>query len=448
MQVVNIKKGYRLNLAGCPGDELEERQPQTHVGLSARGLPFLKARLTVKVGDQVKIGDLLFTDKNNASIKFLSPAGGEITAINYGPKRVLEEIVIKLAEHEDAVTFPAFKAALLPDLPRETLQTNLIDGGLWRLIRELPFRKAADPASNPSRIFVQLDSLDPCRPDPKVYLKGNDDLFAYGLKVLEKLAGKTPTLIIAADNAELAEKLKDYELLGFKGQYPAHDPGVLLYHTKKTKDENHAWYIDGQDVLALAELLQFGRYPTRRIYAVGGVSVKRRHVLSRVGAGVRDITGFDGAKCLRILANSVFNGYLAMPDYYAGLNDKSYFVILSGDRKGRCLAWMLPGITTSSSFRAFLSSWFKRPDRGLNTSMHGEIRSCISCNQCVRLCPVDIMPNLAWKALLADEIEEALAHGLLDCVECGLCSYGCPSKIELSEVLREAKAAFYKELQA
>jgi Na+-transporting NADH:ubiquinone oxidoreductase subunit A len=36
---------------------------------------------------------------------------------------------------------------------------------------------------------------------------------------------------------------------------------------------------------------------------------------------------------------------------------------------------------------------------------------------------------------------------LLDCVECGLCSYVCPSKIELFETLKNAKAAFYREKQ-
>ncbi|MCK7515139.1 MAG: hypothetical protein MZV70_71435 [Desulfobacterales bacterium] len=36
-------------------------------------------------------------------------------------------------------------------------------------------------------------------------------------------------------------------------------------------------------------------------------------------------------------------------------------------------------------------------------------------------------------------MEESLAHGLLDCVECGLCSLVCPSKIELLKTLRQAR---------
>jgi Na+-transporting NADH:ubiquinone oxidoreductase subunit A len=77
--------------------------------------------------------------------------------------------------------------------------------------------------------------------------------------------------------------------------------------------------------------------------------------------------------------------------------------------------------------------------------MHGGRRACIACGYCALVCPVDILPQFAYKAILAGEIEESLEHGLLDCVECALCSYVCPSKIGLFESLKKAKAEFYKE---
>ena len=59
---------------------------------------------------------------------------------------------------------------------------------------------------------------------------------------------------------------------------------------------------------------------------------------------------------------------------------------------------------------------------------------------------MDILPQFTYKAILSGEVEEALAHGLLDCVECGLCSYVCPAKLELTETLQQAKEDFYKEI--
>jgi Na+-transporting NADH:ubiquinone oxidoreductase subunit A len=72
----------------------------------------------------------------------------------------------------------------------------------------------------------------------------------------------------------------------------------------------------------------------------------------------------------------------------------------------------------------------------------------VACNACTKVCPVEILPQLAFKSLLADDIEEALAHGLLDCVECGLCTYVCPAKIELCHHLTAAKRRYYQEQNA
>jgi Na+-transporting NADH:ubiquinone oxidoreductase subunit A len=82
----------------------------------------------------------------------------------------------------------------------------------------------------------------------------------------------------------------------------------------------------------------------------------------------------------------------------------------------------------------------------MDCNRHGGRRACIQCNFCTQVCPVDILPQLAYKAILAGEVEEALAHGLLDCVECGLCSLVCPSKIELLETLREARERIHAEM--
>jgi Na+-transporting NADH:ubiquinone oxidoreductase subunit A len=64
---------------------------------------------------------------------------------------------------------------------------------------------------------------------------------------------------------------------------------------------------------------------------------------------------------------------------------------------------------------------------------------------CARVCPVDLLPQFIYKSILAEEVETYLAHGLLDCVECGLCSYVCPAKIELVAAFKAARAACYRE---
>jgi electron transport complex protein RnfC len=38
-----------------------------------------------------------------------------------------------------------------------------------------------------------------------------------------------------------------------------------------------------------------------------------------------------------------------------------------------------------------------------------------------------------------DKFEEVKENGLLDCIECGCCAYGCPAKIEIVHWIKYAK---------
>jgi len=70
--------------------------------------------------------------------------------------------------------------------------------------------------------------------------------------------------------------------------------------------------------------------------------------------------------------------------------------------------------------------------QGINTGLNGPIRACISCGQCQNVCPVGLIPHLLHKHVEQELINERLADlRIFDCIECNLCNYGCPSKIDL-----------------
>lgn len=64
---------------------------------------------------------------------------------------------------------------------------------------------------------------------------------------------------------------------------------------------------------------------------------------------------------------------------------------------------------------------------------------CIMCASCIDVCPVAIDPVLIMKAQRARDKEALLKLDVNKCIECGLCSYICPSKIPLTEEIRKAK---------
>ncbi|MGV0005951.1 MAG: electron transport complex subunit RsxC [Candidatus Porifericomitaceae bacterium WSBS_2022_MAG_OTU9] len=65
---------------------------------------------------------------------------------------------------------------------------------------------------------------------------------------------------------------------------------------------------------------------------------------------------------------------------------------------------------------------------------------CIQCGECIKVCPVGLLPQLLHKAALDDDMGLLRENHIFDCIECGCCSYVCPSSIPLVEQYRHAKA--------
>lgn len=445
---MHLIKGYNLKLSGRSLPVLEELPRPRQVAAVAGRLRFVKPHLAVNVGDRVKVGSLLFADKRRPEVQFRSPGGGTVSAVNFGPRRRLQEVVVTLDVEETHEEFPRVSDAGLESTGRDRLIELIVGGGLWPLIRELPFRDSARPETVPPAIFVHLDNLEPFHPLPRVYLEGRRDLLAFGLRVLERLAGKPPVVTVCRENAEGLESLNGLVSQTIVGNYPAHDPGVLLYRTKTSADQNHSWFVEGQDVLLIAELLQTGRFPTGRVVTLGGpAAMQARHFRTQLGVPLATlVAGRITAGEVRQVAGGVLTGHPAPKDSHLGLFEKALLLLPEDNAPGDFLAWALPGVRTPSYSRAFLSSFLGRREHPMGCNRHGGLRACIQCNFCPQVCPVDILPQLTYKAILAGEVEEAMAHGLLDCVECGLCSLVCPSKIDLLQALRDAKAQFREEM--
>ena len=442
---IRTKKGYKLNIAGEPSHELEQLGRPTSVALLPERIPFVKPRLKVKVADQVKVGSPVFEDKRNPDLVFLSPGGGRITKIDFGPRRVIKEIVVELDQDEGYETFPIFNEAQVENIERQMLVKAIMTGGLWPLFRELPFRDIAAPDSIPPSIIVSLDTNEPFQPMPEVYLKGKIELFEFGIKILQKLSEKL--FISTSQNGSfILDQLNSYVTHICERVYPADDPGVLLYHIKKSSDENRAWYINGQDVLLLAMLFKTGKYPVERTVVIGGTLVRgKKHLLTRIGAPLSHLTKgrTDKTEKARYIVGGIFKGYKGGKDSYMGFYEKSLVLIPEGGEK-EFLGFARPGFKKPSRSRAFLS-FLNKSALLMDCNCHGEERACINCGFCAQVCPVDILPQFTYKCILVDEIEEAIDHGLLDCVECGLCTYVCPSKLELCNVMKNTKKACYLE---
>ena len=68
-----------------------------------------------------------------------------------------------------------------------------------------------------------------------------------------------------------------------------------------------------------------------------------------------------------------------------------------------------------------------------------EPEPCVRCANCVRSCPMGLLPLEMAAAIRAGDLEAASKLGLGDCVGCGACSYICPASLPLVHLFNYAK---------
>jgi electron transport complex protein RnfC len=71
---------------------------------------------------------------------------------------------------------------------------------------------------------------------------------------------------------------------------------------------------------------------------------------------------------------------------------------------------------------------------------HHKVYPCIHCARCVEACPLFLNPSQLGILAKSEEYERmADEFHLMDCFECGACSYVCPSHIPLVQYFRLSK---------
>ncbi len=64
---------------------------------------------------------------------------------------------------------------------------------------------------------------------------------------------------------------------------------------------------------------------------------------------------------------------------------------------------------------------------------------CIRCGWCIEDCPVGIDPQALMKLEIVDQPSSQSATDLKACIECGLCSHVCPSRLPVAESIYRAR---------
>ena len=131
MKTIRVKKGYTPKVVGSPSTASQRTEQPTRLALVPEHIPFMKLRLKVKKGDRVALGSPLVEDKRNTDIQLLSPGGGRVVDVRFGPRRVIQEIIIQLDETEKTIEFQQYSQKDIDKMNRDELVQSLVTGGAW-----------------------------------------------------------------------------------------------------------------------------------------------------------------------------------------------------------------------------------------------------------------------------------------------------------------------------
>jgi len=415
-------------------------------GLAVRQFPFAPVMIVplaqhigkpalpvVREGQEVERGQLIAEPDGFVSVAMHAPASGVVQRIALAPAitgRMSPAIYIK--------PFPGSSQEVSDGVPCD-LATASVDDILLAIQRAgiVGLGGAAFPTHVKLKVPADktIDTLVingvECEPylttDHRVMLEQQADIFT-GIRYLLKVTGTARAIIgVEANKLDVVDALRaalpadlpaTVEVVAVK--YPQGAEKMLLRALLGREVPSGGLPSDvgvvSVNVATAAEigrLLPHGRGIQERVITIGGPAISKKGNY-RIPIGTPLRFALD----------------------YAGLADNASRVFLGGPMMGQALPSLdIPITKGTSGFIAFT-------DKQTAAAME---YPCIHCAYCVDACPLFLNPSQLGLLARAGEVERmADEYHLLDCFECGSCSYVCPAHIPLVQRFRAAKGLLRK----
>lgn len=443
-----IRKGLDLPISGVPEQHVATGTSIRHVAILGDDYLGMRPSMRVQEGDRVVKGQALFEDKKNPGVLFTAPASGTVVAINRGERRILQSVVIGI-DGDEQREFARYDPEDLTTLSRDAVQAQLLESGLWTAFRTRPFSKSPVPGTEPAAVFVTAIDTNPLSVDPQPVILAQRKAFDAGLTVLTRLTSGKVHVCQASGGKLGGHSHGQVTFNEFAGPHPAGLVGTHIHFLEPVSLTKQVWHLNYQDVIAIGKLFTTGELCAERVIALGGPqAVNPRLVRTLMGADIHELLA-DETKAgeNRLISGSVLSGRHAVgAQAYLGRFHLQVSIVQEG-REKELFGWVLPGADKFSVTRTTLGHFLRHKLFNFSTSTHGGERAMVPIGNYERVMPLDILPTVLLRDLLAGDTDGAQALGCLELDEedLALCTYVCPGKYEYGPVLREVLTRIEQE---
>jgi Na+-transporting NADH:ubiquinone oxidoreductase subunit A len=450
-ELIKIKKGLDIKMNG-QAEKIYVKAPRAKTfAIKPGDWHGLTPKIIPKLCDEVKVGTPIFYDKYNPEVKFCSPVSGILSSINRGERRRIIEVVV---EDDGKDTAESFKQGDPAGMKREEIVENLLNSGLWPLIRRRPYTVIARTNEVPKSIFISAFDTAPLAPDYDFLLKDSVEDFQWGINTLKQLTeGKVHLNLDGRyPSVRTLSSIKGAEINHFKGPHPAGNVGIQIHKLDPINKRDVVWVVQPQDVITIGRLFKTGKYDPSIVVALTGARVNKPQYY-------RTIRGTEVAPILenqlkegdnRVISGNVLNGkQIDAEKGFVGFSDSQLSVIREGNYH-ELFGWMMPGFKKMSVSRSFASRWLTPNQKfDLDTNYHGGHRAFVMTGEYEKVLPMDIYPMQLLKAILVNDIDKMEQLGIyeIDEEDLALCEFVCTSKTPVTKILRDGLKAMQKEME-
>jgi len=387
---------------------------------------------TVEVGESVREGQLIGEAKAFVTAPVHSPVSGTVKKID----RTLHPLGFKVpsvAIKQDGEGQKAYLQPLGDDiasLDGKTMLERVKEAGI------VGMGGATFPAhvkfAPPKGKIIDTLIINGCECEPyltadyRVMLEYTEDLIL-GARMIGKILGVERIIIVVEKNKpEAIEKLKVTQNDGgfttavTETKYPEGAEKVLIHALLGREVPSGGLPMDVHVVvsnvgtaLAVCEAVRDGKPLIERVVTVTGDGVKNPgNFLVKIGTPVEWLVEQAGGTIGEI-------GKLIMGGPMMGLAQASFEVSVIKGTSGILLMQK-------------------------ESVLVEEYHPCIKCSFCVQACPVHLLPSRLSIIAEAENWQLAGEYGVNDCIECGCCTYVCPAKRPIVQLIKTAKIKLRK----